>query len=112
MHSSQIRSCSFFHTPAPPPSLCRLRDSNSEETNLFTNELLVQLGLLKSEEKNILLVTSDLWAPAVVLDHAIRQPYFPRRTKEVLQVFFSGTGKNLEAMKEMRHQIMTTLFSN
>lgn len=88
------------------------RDQSGEEINLFTNELLVQLGLLKSEEKNIVLVTRDLWAPAVILDHAIRQPYFPLRTKQVLQVFFSGTGKNLDSMKEMRHQILTTLFSN
>ena len=72
----------------------------------------MQLGLLKSEDKNITLVTRDLWAPVYVLDHAIRQTYFPQRTKQVLQVFLSGTGKNLESMKEMRHQIMTTLFSN
>ena len=78
---------------------------------MFTNELLVQLGLLKSEDKNISLITRDLWAPVLVLDHAIRQPYFPRRTKQVLQVFFSGAGKNLDSMKEMRHQILTTLFS-
>jgi len=88
------------------------RGHSEEDISLFTNELLVQLGLLKSEDKNIVLVTRELWAPVIVLDHAIRQPYFPTRTKQVLQVFFSGTGKNLDSMKEMRHQILTTLFSN
>jgi len=95
-----------FRTHSKDPEI------ESEETTNFTNELLVQLGLLKSEDKGLLLVTRELWAPAFVLNHIIRQPYFPRRTKQVLQVFFSGTHKQLESMQDMRHQLLSTLFSS
>ncbi|KAM8824062.1 ran GTPase-activating protein 1-like [Synchiropus picturatus] len=73
----------------------------------FVSSLLVLLGLLKSEGKvkPLLLVPGHLH----VLEHVVRQDYFPRDSLAVLQAFMSRDNQALESCVGVRKNLQSTL---
>jgi Ran GTPase-activating protein 1 len=77
--------------------------------SLISNTILLHLGLIKSEDKQFRPAVS-LLGPLTVLEYVIRQPYFPRNTKEILQVFLSRPTTAVEACGTVKHRLMQTLY--
>uniref|UniRef100_T1IIM9 Ran-GTPase activating protein 1 C-terminal domain-containing protein n=1 Tax=Strigamia maritima TaxID=126957 RepID=T1IIM9_STRMM len=81
-----------------------------DRLSVLSNSLLVQLGLIKSEDKTFKPMT-DLTGPLIVLEHVVRQPYFSRITKEILQLFLSRPNKAIDACGSVKHKWLQTLYS-
>jgi len=79
------------------------------DNSVISNTILVHLGLIKSEDKKFR-ATDNLLGPLTVLEYVIRRPYFPRSTKEILQVFLSRPTKAVEACGVVKHKLMQTLY--
>uniref|UniRef100_T1IT55 Ran-GTPase activating protein 1 C-terminal domain-containing protein n=1 Tax=Strigamia maritima TaxID=126957 RepID=T1IT55_STRMM len=78
--------------------------------SVLSNSLLVQLGLIKSEDKTFKPMT-DLTGPLIVLEHVVSQPYFSRIKKEILQLFLSRPNKAIDACGSVKHKWLQTLYS-
>ncbi|XP_068720755.1 ran GTPase-activating protein 1-like [Montipora capricornis] len=70
--------------------------------------LLIHMGLLKGEEK--IESAKDISGPLMALDHAAKQPYFPRHLKAFFIAFISKPNKLLESCSEERHKFLQTLY--
>ncbi|XP_023236511.1 ran GTPase-activating protein 1-like isoform X1 [Centruroides sculpturatus] len=84
----------------------------AEEKNtvpLLTNTLLVHLGLIKSEDKSFT-PPNNLKGPLLVLEHAVKQKYFSKMTKDVLQLFLSRPIKAVDACGKIKHSLMRSLY--
>lgn len=79
------------------------------ELSLLTNTLLVHLGLIKSEDKTFT-PPSNLIGPLIVLEHAVRQKYFSKMTRDILQLFLSRPIKAVDACGKIKHSLMQTLY--
>lgn len=92
--------------------LSELFDSTQKKANErqmnSVNEILVQLGLLKSEDKQK--VTANLIGILIVVEHAYRQSYFPSSCRSVLQTFLSKPDSNLSLCGPVHHRLMQTLY--
>ncbi|GAB6031375.1 hypothetical protein CHUAL_009158 [Chamberlinius hualienensis] len=75
----------------------------------LSNCILVHLGLIKSEDKNIE-PPEDLSGPFLVLERCIRQPYFAKSTIEILKVFLSRYQESVEKTGDIKHKFMQTLY--
>lgn len=74
----------------------------------FITSLMINLGLLKSEDKkvkNVFVLAGHLLA----LEHAAAQDFFPLDQAFVLESFMSRHGKVLESCSTARDALMTTL---
>ncbi|XP_037545398.1 ran GTPase-activating protein 1a [Nematolebias whitei] len=73
----------------------------------FVSSLLVLLGLIKSEDKvkPVLVVPGHLH----VLEHIVRQDYFPKESVAVLEAFVSRNSKSLESCGNARNSLQSTL---
>ncbi|KAL5013056.1 hypothetical protein ScPMuIL_011607 [Solemya velum] len=79
-------------------------------STLIINTLLVHMGVLKGEDKKFK-PPSDITGPLIVLEYAVRQTYFPKFSKEVLQIFVSKPHPLLEKSSEARHKLLQTLYT-
>ncbi|XP_071087260.1 ran GTPase-activating protein 1-like [Haliotis cracherodii] len=74
------------------------------------NAILVQLGLIKGEDKKFKPM-SDISGPLIVLDHVVQQSYFPKLARDILQVFISKPGTQFEKCSQAQHKLLQTLYA-
>jgi len=87
-------------------SALRAADTN---VGLFSNTLLVYLGLIKCEDKQFS-VSWDVKGMMVALTRAAKQPYFPREVSDVLQSFLSRPNKTIDVHPAQKHLLMQALY--
>ncbi|GFS11969.1 Ran GTPase-activating protein 1-like [Elysia marginata] len=75
---------------------------------LAANAFLVAMGLLKSEDKKRK-TPSSITGPLLVLEHVVRQSYFPKIGREILLVFISKPHPMLDKSADARHKMLQTL---
>ncbi|RUS70219.1 hypothetical protein EGW08_022021 [Elysia chlorotica] len=75
---------------------------------LVANAFLVAMGLLKGEDKK-LKTPSSITGPLLILEHIVRQSYFPKIGREILLVFLSKPHPMLEKSADARHRMLQTL---
>ncbi|XP_077057163.1 ran GTPase-activating protein 1b [Siphateles boraxobius] len=81
--------------------------SHSQSSSLIFS-LIVNLGLLKSQDKKIKKV-SVLPGHLLALEHAAAQEFFPADQAGILEAFVSRNGKVLESCSSARDALKTTL---
>lgn len=81
-----------------------------ENESRIVNELLVRLGLLKSEDKKFR-PPSNLQGPFTVLEHVVRQSYFPKSMKSTLSLFISKSNSSVDNSSEARKSLLQALSS-
>uniref|UniRef100_A0A9J7ZIZ2 Ran GTPase-activating protein 1 n=1 Tax=Cyprinus carpio carpio TaxID=630221 RepID=A0A9J7ZIZ2_CYPCA len=92
-----------------PDALLRKAFSNSHSQSYnFISSLMVNLGLLKCEDKKIKRVTV-LPGHLFALEHAAAQQFFPADQADVLETFVSRNGKVFESCCNARDALKTTL---
>ncbi|XP_062605951.1 ran GTPase-activating protein 1-like [Saccostrea cucullata] len=77
---------------------------------ILANTILVYLGILKGEDKSYR-PPNDITGPLLVLEHIVRQPYFPKYSREMLQAFFSKPHPLLDSASQARHKLLQTLYA-
>uniref|UniRef100_A0A671LG38 Ran GTPase-activating protein 1-like n=1 Tax=Sinocyclocheilus anshuiensis TaxID=1608454 RepID=A0A671LG38_9TELE len=82
--------------------------SSHSQSYSFISSLMVNLGLLKSEDKKIKRVT-PLPGHLLALEHAAAREFFPADQADVLETFVSQNGKVLESCCSARDALKTTL---
>ncbi|XP_016369727.1 ran GTPase-activating protein 1-like isoform X2 [Sinocyclocheilus rhinocerous] len=101
----EVKQAIFESTDA----LLRKAFSNSHSQSYsFISSLMVNLGLLKSEDKKIKRVTL-LPGHLLALEHAAAWEFFPADQADVLEIFVSRNGKVLESCCSARDALKTTL---
>uniref|UniRef100_A0A8C2KKA4 Ran GTPase-activating protein 1 n=1 Tax=Cyprinus carpio TaxID=7962 RepID=A0A8C2KKA4_CYPCA len=101
----EVKQAIFESTDA----LLRKAFSNSHSQSYsFISSLIVNLGLLKSEDKKIKKV-AVLPGHLLALEHAAAQEFFPADQAVVLEEFVSRNGKVLESCCNARDALKTTL---
>uniref|UniRef100_A0A8C1L7Q2 Ran GTPase-activating protein 1 n=1 Tax=Cyprinus carpio TaxID=7962 RepID=A0A8C1L7Q2_CYPCA len=101
----EVKQAIFESTDA----LLRKAFSNSHSQSYnFISSLMVNLGLLKSEDKKIKRVTV-LPGHLFALEHAAAQQFFPADQADVLETFVSRNGKVFESCCNARDALKTTL---
>ncbi|XP_059388999.1 ran GTPase-activating protein 1b [Carassius carassius] len=101
----EVKQAIFESTDA----LLRKAFSNSHSQSYsFISSLIVNLGLLKSEDKKIKKV-AVLPGHLLALEHAAAQEFFPADQAGVLEEFVSRNGKVLESCCNARDALKTTL---
>ncbi|XP_016091916.1 ran GTPase-activating protein 1-like isoform X1 [Sinocyclocheilus grahami] len=101
----EVKQAIFESTDA----LLRKAFSNSHSQSYsFISSLMVNLGLLKSEDKKIKRVTL-LPGHLLALEHAAARDFFPADQADVLETFVSRNGKVLESCCSARDALKTTL---
>lgn len=75
---------------------------------LFSNSLLVHMGLLKGENKQYN-APGDLTGPLIVLEHCVQQNYFHGLAKEILSTFISRPSPFWDKCKDVRHTFLQTV---
>lgn len=89
--------------------LTRMFNDGGENVGVtMSNEVLVHLGILKSEDKKFTPVT-NLNGPLIVLNHVVQQAYFPKISRDILQAFIAKAHPRLEACQS-RHVLLQTLY--
>lgn len=86
------------------------RTCDSEAEGRICNVLLVNLGLIKSEDKKFR-PPSNLQGPLTVLEHVVRQSYFPRAARDMLALFIQKSNPLLESCLAARNSLMCALVS-
>ncbi|KAI4873477.1 hypothetical protein NFI96_032560, partial [Prochilodus magdalenae] len=76
------------------------------QTYIFISSLMVNLGLLKGEEKMKVCV---LPGHLIVLEHCVGQDYFPVDQADVLEIFLTRNGKVFDSFSNARDALKTTL---
>ncbi|XP_057214594.1 ran GTPase-activating protein 1b isoform X2 [Triplophysa rosa] len=100
----EVKRAVFESTDA----LLRKAFSNSHSRSYsFISSLIVNLGLLKSEDKKM--KVSVLPGHLLALEHAAGQEFFPLDQAGVLEAFVSRHGKVLESCSSARDALKTTL---
>uniref|UniRef100_A0AAR2JQN2 Ran GTPase-activating protein 1 n=1 Tax=Pygocentrus nattereri TaxID=42514 RepID=A0AAR2JQN2_PYGNA len=77
------------------------------QSYIFVSSLMVNLGLLKGEEKmkKVCVLPGHL----IVLEHCVGQDYFPVDLADVLEIFLTRNGKVLESCSSARDALKTAL---
>ncbi|XP_064636751.1 ran GTPase-activating protein 1-like [Lineus longissimus] len=90
--------------------LHKLYEGNNKDTTaiLATNVILVRLGLLKGEDK--ITYNYDLTGPLLIMSHVVKQSYFPKVSRDVLQLFLSKPNPKLDKCAKARHALMQVLY--
>ncbi|OWF37292.1 ran GTPase-activating protein 1-like isoform X2 [Mizuhopecten yessoensis] len=86
-----------------------LLDSTEGGASLFANSLLVNMGVLKGEDKKFR-PPSSIVGPLTVLEYAVKQPYFPKQSREILSAFITKPHPLLDKSGPARHNLLQTLF--
>ncbi|BFZ14600.1 hypothetical protein BsWGS_17638 [Bradybaena similaris] len=74
------------------------------------NAFLVQMGLIKGEDKKFT-APKNITGPLLVLEHVAKQAYFTKIAREILLMFFIKPHPLMEKSSEARHRILQTLHS-
>ncbi|KAH9489033.1 Ran GTPase-activating protein 1 [Bulinus truncatus] len=74
------------------------------------NAILVNIGLLKGEDKKYK-PPANIAGALMVLDHIVRQSYFPKLARDIIQIFVSKPSPILEKIPEARHKLLQTLYA-
>uniref|UniRef100_K1RBZ5 Ran GTPase-activating protein 1 n=1 Tax=Magallana gigas TaxID=29159 RepID=K1RBZ5_MAGGI len=77
---------------------------------LLANTILVYIGVLKGEDKSYK-PPNSVTGPLLVLEHIVRQPYFPKFSREMLQAFCSKPHPLLDSTPQARHKLLQTLYA-
>ncbi|XP_063282477.1 ran GTPase-activating protein 1 [Pelobates fuscus] len=77
------------------------------QPDVFITSLLVQMGLLKSEDK--IKTIPQLNGPLLTLNHVVQQDYFPKPLAPILLAFISKPNRALESNPLSRHTLLQTL---
>ncbi|OCT83142.1 hypothetical protein XELAEV_18025680mg [Xenopus laevis] len=77
------------------------------QANVFITSLLVQMGLLKSEDK--MKTIPHLNGPLLTLNHMVQQNYFPKSLASTLLAFISKPNGVLENNASARHTLLCNL---
>lgn len=77
---------------------------------LLANTILVYIGVLKGEDKSYK-PPNNITGPLLVLEHIVRQPYFPKFSREMLQAFCSKPHPLLDSTPQARHKLLQTLYA-
>ncbi|CAH2312294.1 ran GTPase-activating 1 [Pelobates cultripes] len=77
------------------------------QPDVFITSLLVQMGLLKSEDK--IKTIPQLNGPLLTLNHVVQQDYFPKPLAPILLAFISKPNRALESNPLSRHALLQTL---
>ncbi|KAK7476958.1 hypothetical protein BaRGS_00031817 [Batillaria attramentaria] len=85
-------------------------ESVENAASLVPNAFLVYLGLLKGEDKKYK-PPSNITGPLMVLNHVVKQSYFPKSAREALLCFISKPHPQLEKASSARHRILQTLYA-
>lgn len=80
----------------------------SGEINYFINQLLVQTGLIKSEDKKFKPI-DQIEGPLLALLYLVRQHYFPKDSRDILITFVSRSNTALDSNIDLRHKLLTSL---
>ncbi|XP_063415717.1 ran GTPase-activating protein 1-like [Mytilus trossulus] len=99
-------------------SVCECAEKLIEETlksdhntgSMLANSILVSMGILKGEDKKYK-PPSTLMGPLLVLEHLVKQPFFPKFSREILSMFMSKPHPLLDQSKEARHKLLQTLMA-
>ena len=87
------------------PKAIELSSSDAE----FNNSFLVSLGLLKGEDKKVL-KNVDISGALLVLQHVVKQPYFLKSTRDLLQFFLSRPFTYVSSSEKAKHSLMQILY--
>ncbi|KAL1264321.1 hypothetical protein QQF64_004676 [Cirrhinus molitorella] len=101
----EVKQAIFESTDA---LLKKVFSNSHSQSYSFITSLIVNLGLLKSEDKKIKKVTV-LPGHLLALEHAAAQEFFPADQAGVLEAFVSRNGKVLESCCSARDALKTTL---
>ncbi|KAM8929937.1 ran GTPase-activating protein 1 isoform 2-T2 [Pelodytes ibericus] len=82
-------------------------ESSDFQPEMFLTNLLVHMGLLKSEDK--IKAIPQLNGPLLTLDHVVQQDYFPKSLAPILLAFISKPNRTLESNPHARHILLQTL---
>merc|ERR1712004_404659 len=85
------------------------KNQDENTPGVIANSLMVHLGLIKSEDK--LPAPTSIAGPLLVLEHCVKQKYFPRATSIILQSFMSRPHPLLDASSSSRHRLLQALFA-
>lgn len=77
---------------------------------LLANTILVYIGVLKGEDKSYK-PPNNVTGPLLVLEHIVRQHYFPKFSREMLQAFCSKPHPLLDSTPQARHKLLQTLYA-
>ncbi|KAI1239114.1 Ran GTPase-activating protein 1, partial [Lamprotornis superbus] len=76
-------------------------------SDAFITNLLVHMGLLKSEEK--IKTVPSLYGILMTLNHMVQQDYFPKSLAPVLSAFVTKPNRALDSCSFARHMLLQTL---
>ncbi|GFU45943.1 ran GTPase-activating protein 1 [Nephila pilipes] len=89
--------------------LSKAYNLDSDNALEFNNQFLVIIGLIKGEEKKFQ-TGLDITGTLLVIEHAVKQPYFRASTKNLLQFFLSRPLQHTTASGKSKHLLMQTLY--
>jgi len=84
--------------------------SNTNAAGAVANAYLVSLGLLKGEDKK-LRAPGNITGPLLVLEHVVKQSYFPSSCRQMILAFLSKPHQSLEKAGDSRHKLLQTLYA-
>ncbi|OWK03850.1 RANGAP1 [Cervus elaphus hippelaphus] len=82
--------------------------SSAFNSNAFLTQLLIHMGLLKSEDK--IKAITNLYGPLMTLNHVVQQDYFPKALAPLLLAFVTKPNGALESCSFARHNLLQTLY--
>lgn len=102
--SAKLAACSYADD-----ILSRALKLCSNDIAQFNNSLLVSLGLIKGEDKKPPKNT-DISGALLVLQHAIKQSYFHKSTRDLIQFFLSRPLTYVTSCEKTKHGLMQLLY--
>ncbi|KAF6023110.1 hypothetical protein EB796_018584 [Bugula neritina] len=96
-------------------SLCddtlKLLASHNPSDSVLCNSVLVNIGLIKSENKKFRVASEDLTGPLTLIQHIVKQDYVSKSSRKVLHSYLTKSEKKLEKYFQVKFQLLQTLFS-
>lgn len=83
---------------------------NDNAGPLVANSYLVYIGILKGEDKKYR-PPSDITGPLIVLEHIVKQKYFPHPAKKIISAFMDKPHPLLDKSVAIRARLLQTLYS-
>ncbi|XP_067948728.1 ran GTPase-activating protein 1-like isoform X2 [Watersipora subatra] len=86
--------------------------STRQASSTLCNSLLVNLGLIKSENKKFKLASEDLTGPLIMVEHIVQQGYFPSQSVKTLHFYLSRQSEQkLSNYFHVNNHLLQTLFA-
>lgn len=106
LENDNVKSAAFKYAD---DLLSKAYNLDSDKALEFNNQFLVIIGLIKGEEKTFK-IGVDITGTLLVIEHAVKQPYFRSSTKELLQFFLSRPLQYTTASGKSKHTLMLALY--